>query len=110
MRQIPIKIPNSTGSAVDPLLWQCRPCRRTVNGVRIASPPYVKAFEDRYFAAQAKRMNELIDAVVSAQTRMKNGAYPYPDDDVVIIPSGGNPGAGPGGGGCSRPSILLSPT
>jgi hypothetical protein len=32
----------------------------------------VKAFEDRYFAAQAKRMNELIDAALSAQTRMKH--------------------------------------
>src|SRR5260370_20795607 len=43
-------------------------------------------------------MNEVTDAALSAQTRMKSGAYPYPDDDVVIIPSGGNPGAGPGGG------------
>jgi hypothetical protein len=69
------------------------------NGYQPNGPShYSKAFEDRYFAAQAKRMNELIDAALSAQTRMKSGGYPYPDDDVVIIPSGGNPGAGPGGG------------
>ena len=59
---------------------------------------YSKEFQSRYFAAQAKRMNALIDAALSAQTRMKSGDYPYPDDDIVIIPSGGNPGAGPGGG------------
>ena len=59
---------------------------------------YSKEFEDRYFAAQAKRMNELIVATLSAQMRMQGGAYPYPDDDILIIPSGGNPGAGPGGG------------
>ena len=59
---------------------------------------YSKEFEDRYFAAQASRLNELIDAALSAQTRMKRGEYPYPDDDIVVIPSGGNPRAGPGGG------------
>src|SRR5215470_3711440 len=34
---------------------------------------YSKEFEERYFMAQARRMNELIDAALSAQTRMKNG-------------------------------------
>jgi hypothetical protein len=43
-------------------------------------------------------MNALIDAALAAQARMKAGDYPYPDDDVFVIPSGGNPGAGPGGG------------
>ena len=59
---------------------------------------YSKEFEERYFIAQARRMNELIDGAISAQARMKNHEYPYPDDDIVIIPSGGNPGPGPGGG------------
>jgi hypothetical protein len=58
---------------------------------------YAKDFQDRYFAAQAKRMNALIDTALLAQTRMKSGDYAYPDDDIVIIPSGGNPGPGPGG-------------
>jgi hypothetical protein len=62
------------------------------------SSHYSKDFQDRYFAAQAKRMNALIDAALSAQARMKTADYPYPDDDIFIIPSGGNPGAGPGGG------------
>ena len=59
---------------------------------------YSREFQDRYFAAQAKRMDALIDAALSAKERMKTGDYPYPDDDIVIIPSGGNPGAGAGGG------------
>jgi len=62
------------------------------------SSHYSKDFQDRYFAAQGKRMNALIDAALSVQARMKDGDYPYPDDDILIVPSGGNPGAGPGGG------------
>ena len=58
---------------------------------------YSKAFQDRYFAAQAKRMNELIDRALAIQERIKKGDYPYPDDDIFLIPSGGNPGAGAGG-------------
>ena len=58
---------------------------------------YSKAFQDRYFAAQARRMNELIDRALGIQERIKKGDYPYPDDDILLIPSGGNPGAGAGG-------------
>ena len=69
------------------------------NGYNPSGPShYSKEFQDRYFAAQAKRMNELIDSAAAAQVRMRSGSYPYPDDDILIIPSGGNPGAGPGGG------------
>src|SRR2546426_3735050 len=58
---------------------------------------YSKAFQDRYFAAQAKRMNELIDRALAIQERIKKSDYPYPDNDILLIPSGGNPGAGAGG-------------
>jgi hypothetical protein len=61
------------------------------------SSHYSKAFQGRYFAAQAKRMNALIDTAIAIQERMKKGDYPYPDDDIVLIPAGGNPGAGAGG-------------
>ena len=40
-------------------------------------------------------MNALIDAALAKLDRMKHGDYPYPDDDIVVIPRGGNPGAGP---------------
>src|SRR5712691_6580940 len=36
---------------------------------------YSKAFQDHYFAAQAKRMNELIDTVTVIQERIKKGDY-----------------------------------
>jgi pimeloyl-ACP methyl ester carboxylesterase len=58
---------------------------------------YSKAFQDRYFAAQAARMNELIDRALAIQERMRKGDYPYSDDEILLIPSGGNPGAGAGG-------------
>jgi hypothetical protein len=58
---------------------------------------YSEAFQDRYFAAQAKEMNGLIAKATAIQERMKTGSYPYPDDDILLIPSGGNPGAGAGG-------------
>jgi hypothetical protein len=68
------------------------------NGYNPKGPShYSKEFQDRYFTAQAKRMSELIDAALKTQERMKKGDYPYPDDDIVLIPSGGNPGAGAGG-------------
>ena len=61
------------------------------------SSHYSPEFQQRYFAAQAKRMNELIDKAIAIQERIRKGDYPYPDDDIVLIPSGGNPGAGAGG-------------
>jgi hypothetical protein len=80
---------------VDPMLDPFDP----KNGYQAnGSSHFSKEFETRYFAAQARRMNELIDSALSAQSRMKSGEYPYPDDDLVVIPSGGNPGPGPGGG------------
>jgi hypothetical protein len=61
------------------------------------SSHYSKAFQDRYFKAQAERMNELIDWALATQEKIARGDYAYPDDDIVLIPSGGNPGAGAGG-------------
>lgn len=58
---------------------------------------YSKEFQDRYFAAQAKRMNDRIDRALAIQERIGKGDYPYPDDDLVLVPAGGNPGAGAGG-------------
>src|SRR6185369_9390098 len=60
---------------------------------------YSKEFYTRYFAAQSKAMNDRLAKVLAAQERMKKGDYPYPDDDIVVIPGGGNPGAGAGGDG-----------
>jgi hypothetical protein len=57
---------------------------------------YSADFQKRYYAAQSKRMNALIDAALTKLERMKRDDYAYPDDDIIVIPRGGNPGAGPG--------------
>jgi hypothetical protein len=57
---------------------------------------YSEGFQARYFKAQADRMNRLIDIARDKLDRIKRNAYPYPDDDIMIIPRGGNPGAGAG--------------
>jgi pimeloyl-ACP methyl ester carboxylesterase len=57
---------------------------------------YSAEFQDRYFRAQATRMNRLIESARDKLDRMTRNVYPYPDDDVIVIPRGGNPGSGPG--------------
>jgi pimeloyl-ACP methyl ester carboxylesterase len=67
------------------------------NGFNQNGPSHYSAeFQARYFAAQAERMNKLIDTARDKLERIKRGAYAYPDDDLIVIPRGGNPGAGPG--------------
>lgn len=55
------------------------------------------AFVTRYLEMQASRLGRIIDDAQQRLTRIKEGSYPYPDDDIVIIPRAGNPGAGPYG-------------
>jgi pimeloyl-ACP methyl ester carboxylesterase len=67
------------------------------NGYNPNGPSHYSAeFQARYFKAQADRMNRLIDIARDKLDRIKRGAYPYPDDDIMLIPRGGNPGAGSG--------------
>ncbi len=67
------------------------------NGFNPNGPSHYSAeFQARYFKAQAERMNALIDSARDRLDRIKRGTYPYPDDDIMVIPRGGNPGAGPG--------------
>jgi hypothetical protein len=69
---------------------------------------YSPEFQDRYFRAQAERMNRLIDTARDKLARMKRNDYPYPDDDIMVIPRGGNPGSGPGAAAAlfiAQPSI-----
>ena len=61
------------------------------------SSTYSPEFQSRYYAAQSKRMNALIDAALARQKAIQAGSGPYPDNDIFVIPHGGNPGAGPGG-------------
>ena len=78
---------------VDPTLDPFNPA----NGFNPNGPShYSAAFQRRYYAAQSKRMNDLIAHAQGVLGQMKAGTYGYPDDDLVVIPRGGNPGAGPG--------------
>ncbi len=60
---------------------------------------YSKEFQTRYFAAQSKAMSERLARVQATMESVRRGDYRYPDDDIVLIPGGGNPGAGAGGDG-----------
>jgi pimeloyl-ACP methyl ester carboxylesterase len=71
--------PTKTNPALDPY--------SPVNGYRSrGSSRYSEAFKQRYFAAQAARMNRLVDMALDRRARMQAGTYPYPDDDVFYIP------------------------
>ena len=58
---------------------------------------YSEDFRKRYYKAQSDRMNRIIDAAVARKERMAKGEGRYPDNDIVIIPMGGNPTGGAGG-------------
>ncbi len=49
---------------------------------------YPEAFKERYFVAQAERMNRLIDAALEKWRAIEQGKGTYPDDDVFIVPRG----------------------
>src|SRR5215467_1768907 len=79
-----------------PLLTELNPFDPK-NGFNPNGPSsYSPEFQARYFKAQADRMNRLIDGARDKLARMKRNDYPYPDDDILVIPRGGNPGSGPG--------------
>lgn len=58
---------------------------------------YDEAFRARYFAGQSQRMNRLIADAQARRAEILAGRASYPDNDIVIIPRGGNPGNGGAG-------------
>ena len=58
---------------------------------------YSDDFRARFFAGQSARLNRLIDMAQGRRAAMKAGTDGYPDDDILLISRGGNPGAGPAG-------------
>lgn len=47
---------------------------------------YSDAFKQRYFTAQAARMNKLVAIAAERRNLILAGKYPYPDDDAFVIP------------------------
>jgi pimeloyl-ACP methyl ester carboxylesterase len=66
---------------IDPALDPYNPA----NGYDPKTPHYPDAFKQRYFKAQAARMNRLIDLAQARLQAMKTGTDPYPDDDAFPI-------------------------
>jgi pimeloyl-ACP methyl ester carboxylesterase len=66
---------------IDPALDPFNPA----NGYKEGASHYSEAFKKKYFAAQAARMNRLIDAAGAELKKMAAGAAPYSDDDVMAI-------------------------
>jgi hypothetical protein len=68
------------------------------NGYNPSGPShYSPEFRTRYFKAQAQRMMRLVAEAQKKMQRIAAGTYGYPDDDIMLIPGGGNPGPGAGG-------------
>jgi len=94
LRSLNGSVLDETPGRFDPRLDPYSPA----NGYNASGPSsYSADFRARYFAAQSARMNALIDSALSRQASIRDGKGPYPDNDLVLIPHGGNPGAGPGG-------------
>ena len=49
---------------------------------------YSREFQQKYFKAQADRMNRLVDTSLAKLEQMKQGMGTFPDDDVLVIPRG----------------------
>jgi hypothetical protein len=61
----------------------------TTNGYNPnGSSTYSEDFKRRYFAAQAARMNRLIDLGLGKLDQMRQGSYRYSDDDAFLIVRG----------------------
>ena len=94
LRSLNGSVVDETPKKFDPKLDPYNPS----NGYNPAgSSTYSTDFQKRYFEAQSKRMNALIDSAISRQKQISSGDGPYPDNDIFVIPHGGNPGPGPGG-------------
>jgi len=81
-------------SAIDPSLDPFNPA----NGYNPNGPSkYSEEFQKRYYAAQSRRMNALIDHALAIQKQIKEGRYGYSDNDIMLIPRAGGQGGGFGG-------------
>lgn len=57
------------------------------NGYNPKGPSrFPQEFKERYFKAQAARMNRLVDLAVERLNLIRAGKYHYPDDDAFVIP------------------------
>jgi hypothetical protein len=71
-----------------------RPTRSSPRSIRLAQrtvsmrpdpSAYSREFQERYFKAQAARMNRLVDAALAKLRAIEAGKYYYKDDDAFVI-------------------------
>jgi pimeloyl-ACP methyl ester carboxylesterase len=77
----PAVIDERASKRIDPTLDPFNPA----NGYKDGASRYSEAFQKKYFAAQAARMNRLIDDALARLKAMKSGAAPYRDDDAMVV-------------------------
>ncbi|HEX9452707.1 MAG TPA: hypothetical protein VGA27_00065 [Candidatus Binatia bacterium] len=70
--------PDRINAALDPFSAK--------NGFNASGPShYSKEFQERYFKAQALRMNRLVDTALAKLHTIEAGKYYYKDDDAFVI-------------------------
>jgi len=70
--------PDQINAALDPF--------SSKNGFSANGPShYSREFQERYFKAQAARMNRLVDAALAKLHSIEAGKYYYKDDDAFVI-------------------------
>ena len=70
--------PDQINAALDPFSAK--------NGFNANGPShYSREFQERYFKAQAARMNRLVDAALGKLRAIEAGKYYYKDDDAFVI-------------------------
>lgn len=85
LRSINPSILDNDPARVDPALDPFNP----KNGYNPTGPSHYSAeFKERFFRAQARRMNSFIALALGKQKRIKAGTYPYSDDDAFLITGG----------------------
>ena len=72
--------PKSINPALDPF--------NPANGFNPAGSTYTTEFKQKYYEAQAARMNRLIDAAVAQASNLGSERGPFPDDNVFLIVRG----------------------
>jgi len=77
----PAVIDERDSRRIDPALDPFNP----TNGYKDGASHYSQAFQKKYFAAQAARMNRLIDEATAKLKAMKTAPAPYPDDDAMVV-------------------------
>lgn len=73
---------NNAVAEIDPALDPFDPR----HGYDPAGSTYTEEFKERYFKAQAARMNRLADLAQAKMKQMEAGTYRYPDNDAFIVP------------------------